>query len=109
MSKFENDSKTLEKKYFNLINSILDVVVELDLDLIVNYINPQVYDLFGYIPEEIIGENSIDFIHQDDVSKVVESIKKGIKSREIISVNFRIKHKEGNYIPVSAKGRLVEF
>ena len=79
MSNIEIDLKTAEKKYFNLINSILDIIVELDLDLIILYINPQVYDLFGYTPEDIIGKKSIDFIHQDDVSKVVESIQKGIK------------------------------
>ena len=32
MNKFENDSMTTEKKYFNLINSLLDIIVELDLD-----------------------------------------------------------------------------
>ena len=109
MSNFKNDLKTPEKKYFNLINSILDIIVELDLDLTINYINPQAYDLFGYTPEEIIGVKSIDFIHQDDVSKTVESIKKGIKTREIITENFRIRHKKGNYIPVSAKGRVVDY
>jgi len=109
MRNFENDLKSPEKKYFYLINSILDIIVELDLDLIINYINPQVHDLFGFIPEEVIGEKSIDFIHQDDVSKVVESIKKGIKTKEVISENFRLRHKNGNYVPVSAKGRLVEY
>jgi PAS domain S-box-containing protein len=109
MSKIENDSKTPEKKYFNLINSILDIVVELDVDLIINYINPQVYNLFGYKPEEVIGEKSIDFVHQDDVLKVVESIKKGIETRDIITENFRIRHKKGNYIPVSSNGRVVDY
>jgi len=109
MSKFENDSTTSEKRYFNLINSILDIIIEIDLDLIINYINPQVYDVFGYIPEEIIGKKAIVFIHQDDASRVVESIKKGIKTREIISENFRIRHKKGNFIPVSAKGRVVDY
>jgi len=109
MRNFENDLKSPEKKYFYLINSILDIIVELDLDLIINYINPQVHDLFGFIPEEVIGEKSIDFIHQDDVSKVVESIKKGIETKEVISMNFRLRHKNANYVPVSAKGRLVEY
>jgi PAS domain S-box-containing protein len=43
------------------------------------------------------------------MSKVVESIKKGIKTREIITENFRIRHKKGNYIPVFAKGRAVDY
>jgi PAS domain S-box-containing protein len=109
MSKFENDSKTPEKRYFNLINSILDIIVELDLNFKITFVNPQVNDILGYSPEELIGKMAIDFIHQNDGSKIVESIKKGIKTREIITENFRLRHKKGNYIPVLAKGRVVEY
>ena len=104
-----NNSLMSEKKYFNLINSILDMIVELDLDFIITFINPQVYDVLGYSPEELIGKKAIDFIHPDDVSKIVESMKKGIKTREIITDNFRIGHKKGYYIPVSTKGRIVDY
>jgi len=104
-----NNSLMPEMGYFNLINSILDIIVELDLDFIITFINPQVYDVFGYSPEELTGKMAIDFIHPDDVSKIVESIKNGIKTREIITENFRIKHKKGYYIPVLTKGRVVDY
>ena len=99
MCKFENDSRAPEKKYFNLINSILDIIVELNLDFIISFINSQVYDVLGYSPDELIGKKATDFIHQDDMLKIVETFGKGIKTREIITQNFRIRHKKGNYIP----------
>ncbi|MFW9824798.1 MAG: PAS domain S-box protein, partial [Candidatus Thorarchaeota archaeon] len=98
-----------EMKYFNLINNILDVIVELDLGYKITFINPQVYDVFGYTSEEVIGESSLDYIHPDDVSRTVEAIEKGIETREIISIELRIKNIDKNYIPVSAKGYLVEY
>ncbi|MFW9825323.1 MAG: PAS domain-containing protein, partial [Candidatus Thorarchaeota archaeon] len=98
-----------EMKYFNLINNILDVIVELDLEYKITFINPQVYDVFGYTSEEVIGESSLDYIHPDDVSRTVEAIEKGIETQEIISIELRIKHMVNNYIPVSAKGYLVEY
>ena len=109
LSKNTAEFKNSDKKYFNLINSILDVVVELGLDFTAEYINPQVYDIFGYSSEEIIGNRSIDFIHPDDISKILKAIKKTIKLGEIMSEELRVKHKNGQYIPVSAKGRMVEY
>ncbi len=109
MSKFKNDLRTPIKKYLNLINSILDIVVELDLDFIITFINPQVYDVLGYSPEEMLGKKSVDFIHKDDMPKIEESIKNGIKTSEIITEDFRIRHKNGNFIHISAKGRVVDY
>jgi len=109
MSKFENDSMTTEKKYFDLINSILDVLIELSLDLTITYVNQQVYEIFGYSSDEIIGKKSLDFIHPDDISRTIEAIKRTTKTREVISTELRIRHKEGHYIPTSAKGHLVGY
>jgi len=109
MSKFDNETKEPEMGYFNLINSILDVVVELNTDLITTYISRQVHDLFGYSPEELIGKRYIDFIHPNDISKIKKAIRKTTKTGEVISEEFRIQHKKGHYIPVSARGCKVEY
>ncbi|MHA2283161.1 MAG: PAS domain S-box protein [Promethearchaeota archaeon] len=109
MSKFDNDLKTSEKRYFNLINSVLDVLIELNLDLTITYINPQVSEVFGYSSDEIIGKKSLDFVHPDDISRTIEAIKRTAKTREIISTEIRIRHKKGYFVPTSAKGRLVEY
>ena len=109
MGKFNNELKESEMRYFNLINSILDILVELNLDLTITYINPQVYSLLGYSSEEIIGKSSIDFIHPDDMPRIMEILNKVIKKNDNISTELKIKNKKGYYIPVSAKGRLVEY
>ena len=108
MSKLKNDLRKPEMGYFNLINSILDVIIELDQDLTITYINDQVYDVYGYLTEEIIGKNCIEFIHPDDVQKTIGAIKKGIETKLVISIEIRIRHKRGIYIPTFAKGQLVE-
>ncbi|MHA2131912.1 MAG: PAS domain-containing protein [Promethearchaeota archaeon] len=97
------------RKYFNLINNILEVIVEFNLDYVITYINPQVYDVFGYSPKDILGKKAIDFIHHEDLSRALAAIKKGIATRETIVEELRILHKKGHYISVSTRGRLVEF
>ena len=68
--------KNYGKKYFNLVKSILDIIVELNSDFTTSYINPQIKDLLGYSPEELIGKKSMDFIHPDDLPEIIKSIKK---------------------------------
>jgi PAS domain S-box-containing protein len=109
MSKFENDLKISEKRYFNLINSILDVLLELSLDLTITYINPQVLEVFGYSSDEIIGKKSLDFVHPDDILRTIKAIKRTTRTREIISTELRIRHKKGYFVPIYAKGRLVQY
>ncbi len=107
----ENSNIGLNKteiKYFHLINSILDVILELDFDFKIKYVNPQVYDLFGYTPEEIIGKLSIDFVHPDDMTRTLNAIKRTFKTNEVISAELKIRHKKGHYIPISARGRVVK-
>ncbi|MFX1312849.1 MAG: PAS domain-containing protein, partial [Promethearchaeota archaeon] len=108
MSKFNNALKESEMRYLNLINSILDLLIEINLDFEITYINPQIYDLLGYSSKELIGEKFIDLIYPDDVSKIKEVIYKTIKKNGTISTELKIQHKKGYYIQFSAKGQVVD-
>ncbi|MFX1418603.1 MAG: PAS domain S-box protein [Promethearchaeota archaeon] len=108
---FEIDSilKESNGKYQFLINNILDVIAEIDLDGTFTYISPRVYDIFGYKPEEIIGNQFFSYIHPDDMPKIMETFKKAVAGEKIISLEYRVRHKEGHYISVCAKGSLVQI
>jgi len=109
MSKYNDKLGESEMRYSNLINSILDILIELDENLTIVFINPQVYSLLGYKSEEIIGKNIIDFIHPDETKKIMEICGKAINKNVIISTETKIQHKKGYYIPVSVKGCLNEY
>ena len=70
-----------EMRYKFLIDSIPDVIGELDLDGTISFISPQVYDLLGYYPDEMVGTNFIKFIPLEDVPDVTKAMKKAIKSK----------------------------
>jgi PAS domain S-box-containing protein len=99
--------ETGDKNKF-LITNILDVVVEVDIDGTFSYISSRVYDIFGYKPEEVIGTKFFSYIHLDDLDKVMQTREKALKGENIISVEFRVRHKVGHYITVSSKGSLVK-
>ncbi len=98
-----------EIRYKFLIDSIPDVIGELDLDGTINFISSQVYDMLGYHPDEMIGTNVIKFIHPDDVPRVTKALKKAVKSKKVVFPNLRLKHEKGYFILVFARGRLIKL
>ncbi len=96
------------EKYQFLINNIVDVIAEIDLNGIFTYISPQVRMIFGYKPEEIIGSKFFSYIHPDDMPSIMDSFEKAIKSEESVSIEYRVRHKDGYYINVLANGSLVK-
>jgi len=104
-----NMLKNSEIRYQCLIENILDIIAELDLDGTFTYVSPQVYDIFGYYPEELIGVKFFKFIHPNDMSILKEIMKKTIKSKDTISIEFKVRHKAGYYVSVSMRGNLVNI
>jgi len=97
----------LEQKYQFLVDNIVDTIIELDPKGNFIYISPQCFDLFGFYQNELMGTNLFEFIHPEDLSSVKESILDTVKTQKPISSVFRMKHKNGNYICISAKGSVV--
>ena len=104
----EKKLRESEEKYRNLVNNILDQIIETELDGTITYVSPQVYDIFGYKPEEVIGRRSIQFVHPDDINIVKEAMEKAVKSGEKISSEYRLKHKNGIYVNIASRGQLIK-
>lgn len=79
------------------------------LDSTITYVNPRVYDITNYKPEELIGKSCFDFIHPDERLSVRKKIEVAVKNRTFVSMEFRIRHKDGHYIPVYTKGSMARL
>jgi PAS domain S-box-containing protein len=64
-----------EKKYRNLVNTIDDIVLNIDPEGSILFVNPAVRKITGYSQEEIIGRNILELIHQDDVDAFLYSLR----------------------------------
>jgi len=106
----KNELKALEVPddiYQSIINDIRDTIVEIDLKGKFTYVSPQCYQMFGYEPHEVVGKSGFQFIHPDDMLSVINLMKTVIKDKKHISYEYRAKHKNGEYLYVSAKGRTI--
>ncbi len=91
-------------KYQELVENINDVFFIMDLQGNLSYISPAVKLLTGFDPEEIIGSNFIEYVHEVDRTKVINDFKNVLNG--IINpddYNIRTKSGEIKWVHTSSR------
>lgn len=109
LKKTEHKLIESEEKYRNLINNLTEIIAVIDSSGNLLYISPQVMDILGYRPEDIIGKNSLKFIHPSDNRISQEIFRTAWSKREHFYYEFRILNKNGEYVYVSASGKVLKI
>lgn len=105
----ESKLKASETKYLNLISNVSDVILELDTKGKYRYLSPQCKDLFGFDPQELVGTSSFKNIHPDDFQKSADVMRNSMRIMGKAYWEFRARHKDGYWIPVSASASLTNI
>jgi len=79
--KTEESLRKSEEKYRTLVNSVPDLIIELNDKAEITSINEPFLDNFVYQPEDVIGETFFDFIHPDDVDLILKMFQDAIKNK----------------------------
>ena len=101
--------KKSEEKIRNLVNNLSDVLIELDIDGTITYVSPQIFELFEYQPNVIIGLDITNKIHPEDIKRFKNELEKTRIPDDIFYIELRMKHKNGYFKPISLNGSLVEI
>ncbi|MFX1278002.1 MAG: PAS domain S-box protein [Promethearchaeota archaeon] len=104
VSSHNNIIKNSEGIFQTLITHINYIIIELDLNGNIIYMNAQANNLLGYNSEEILGVNCFKFIHPEDHLKLISKMKFLIQYGGSISDEYRILHKSGQYLLLSING-----
>jgi len=104
----ERKLKASEEKYRKLVNSISDLLLEVDLKGEITYASPQIYDIFGFTPSEVQNMRIYKFIHPEDLPKVLETMKEGFETKKKMTLEYRTRHKDGHYVYASVKGTILD-
>ncbi|HME50869.1 MAG TPA: PAS domain S-box protein [Candidatus Lokiarchaeia archaeon] len=97
-----------EKRYRTLITNLSDSVIRLSLTGDVLLANPQIFDVTGNYPKEIIGTNLFTMIHPDDLDRVKREIEGAYASKQRMITEFRMVRTNGGYSVVAVKGVIIE-
>ncbi len=96
------DQEALRKKealQMKMVSNIGDVIVIIDKWGINRYKSPNVEALFGWKPEELVGKNTWDNVHPDDLKKghdFIESLADKPNSKGTIELRYR--RGDGSYV-----------
>ena len=96
-----------EEKYRGLVNNLSEAVLEFDAGGRILFSSPQIFNITGLKPEEITGQSGFQFVHPDDVDDMKEALREAITSGHTYRNEYRIRHKEGHYVPVGGSGRVI--
>jgi PAS domain S-box-containing protein len=97
-----------EQRFRQLAENTGDVISVSDLDRTLQYVSPMCHDLLGYDPEELIGR-SLKNAHPDDRERVLADFEDLFSGRKkaVTSPVYRMQHKDGHWISVEARRRLL--
>ncbi len=95
----EEALKKSETKFRGLIEASCDWIWELNSEGAYTYTSPQVENILGYTPDEIIGKTLFDLMPPEEaarVSKIVDNLKK--TDSPIIALQNINLHKDGSHV-----------
>lgn len=78
-----------------LIENATDIITVLNRDGTRQYVSPSVERSIGYRPDELIGKSPFELVHPDDAVELRQLFIEG--SREPVTKEFRIRHKNGSW------------
>lgn len=94
-----------EQRYRTLIDTINDWVWEIDHNCVYTYASPNVQDLLGYEPEEVIGKTPFDLMPPDEARRVETLFREFFKTKEpftrLENINL---HKNGQSVVLETSG-----
>ena len=94
----EEELHKSEERFRAIVQNSTDVIVILDEKGMNKYISPSLQRITGYTPEDRLGKSSLEFIHPDDLDKVMKSFNRVINKPNLVyKGENRYLHKDGTY------------
>lgn len=94
-----------EGRYRSLVETTSDWVWEVDENGAYTYVSPQVFDLIGYTPEEVLGKTPFDFMPPEEAARVGGTFGSIIVSRKLFSsLENANRHKDGHIVVLETSG-----
>ncbi|MBN2616384.1 MAG: PAS domain S-box protein, partial [Bacteroidales bacterium] len=107
--KIAQELRETEERYRTIVETINDVIFEIDAMGNILYISPSVTKISGYIPEELIGKNFINYVLEEDKKHVYQIFGEGKEdSDRIMEYRFVSKNKKIIWVRINSKATYQE-
>ncbi|MGA3281922.1 MAG: PAS domain S-box protein [Smithella sp.] len=95
-----------EKRFRAFVEHASDMIVLVNREGVILYVNPAIESILGYKPEERIGANGGEIVHPDDVKALADVFTTLSRdtSSPVINGELRLRHKDGSWRTLEAVG-----
>jgi PAS domain S-box-containing protein len=111
VSDLEHTEESLRERDIHLrliTENMVDMIFQTDPQINFEYLSPSIERVFGYSPDDLIGEPAVNYVHPDDIEPILNKAREARLNRKpIITVRYRFKHSNGKFKWVESTTRLL--
>ena len=89
----------------SMIDNMYDMVTQTDARGIILYASPSNEANLGYKPEDLQGRSVFEFVHSDDLNRIITAWQTAIDTASAGKQEFRFRQSDGHYSWVEAVGK----
>ncbi|MDP2497382.1 MAG: PAS domain S-box protein [Candidatus Palauibacterales bacterium] len=102
----EREVRRRGQRFEALVSNLSDVISVVGPDATILYESPSVERVLGYEPEELEGENALEYFHPEDRERVRHAlVETAAAPDEERTAEARFRHADGSWRVVEARGR----
>ncbi|MGM0681728.1 MAG: PAS domain-containing protein, partial [Thermodesulfobacteriota bacterium] len=90
-----------------ITENILDLVALTDLEGNLGFVGKS-HEIFGYERQSMTGQNVMDYVHPDDLPRVLEAFKELVASGDPPRTEYRFRCRDGAYLWIETRGTLLK-
>ncbi len=96
--------KKREEHYRKLADNMEDMICEANSQGVILYISPSQKNILGYKPEDLLDKKIFDYIHPEDLDRVITIYQKAVETKSRGKVECRYRCADGRYIWIETTG-----
>jgi PAS domain S-box-containing protein len=97
-----------EARYRLLAENVTDTLMKINANGVRTFVTPSCYNLLGYTPDELMGQDSFAIVHPEDLPGVQNTVYQALVSGQLSFLTTqRLRHKAGYYCWVEATNRII--
>lgn len=101
----ERALKESEERYRSLVETIIEVIWETDTEGRYRYISPQIKQVLGYEPREVVGKTCFDFMPPEDAKRLRSWFARlGREKKPFVNLENTVIHKDGRMVDLETDG-----
>ena len=97
--------RATRRDYPHLVATSGDLTTVVDLDGCFLYCSAASQGMFGWVPDDLVGQREEDFAHPDDAPTLVH--RRSERTSELVNTSYRFRCRDGSYRWVEATSRRV--